>query len=50
VVINGVHRITIPAIAQLGGAVVTLPQDLQILDLRLEADGLAQIRGVVLVK
>ena len=50
VIINGVHRTKIPAIAQLGGAIVTLPPGLQILDLRLEAEGTAQARGVVLVK
>jgi len=50
IVINGVHRANIAAIAQLGAAIVHLPADLQILDLRLEAVGMAQARGVVLLK
>jgi hypothetical protein len=50
VVVNGVHRARIDAVAQLGAAVVALPADLEVLDLRLEAGGTAQARGVVLVK
>ena len=50
VIINGVHKATIPVIAQLGSAIVKLPPGLEILDLRLEAEGTAQARGVVLVK
>lgn len=50
VVINGVHRVAIASIAQLGGASITLPPDLELLDIRLEAGGTAQARGVVLVK
>ena len=50
VVINGTHRAAIASIAQLGGASIQLPADLEILDLRLEAGGTAQARGVVLVK
>lgn len=50
VVINGVHRCTIDAIAKMGGAIVPLPADLEILDIRLDAVGTAQARGVMLVK
>ncbi len=50
VVINGVHRANIAAIAQLGAAIVHLPPDLEILDLRLEAVGTVQARGVVLLR
>lgn len=50
VIINGVHRCTIDAIAKLGGAIVPLPADLEILDIRLDALGTAQVRGVMLVK
>lgn len=49
-VINGVHRASITAIAQLGAAMVTLPPDLKILDIRLEAGGTAQARGMVLLR
>lgn len=49
VVVNGVHRAAIDAIPQLGAAIVKLPPDLEILDIRLEAGGSAQARGVVLV-
>jgi|GEM_PF-2293718 len=49
VVINGVHRAVIDAIPQLGAAIVKLPPDLEILDIRLEAGGTAQARGIVLV-
>ena len=50
VIINGVHRASIPAIAQNGAAVITLPAGLEIFDLRLMAEGTAQARGVVLLK
>jgi hypothetical protein len=50
VVVNGVHRATIPAIPQLGAAVVDLPADLEIYDIRLDAGGTAQPRGVVMLK
>ncbi|MFN0058574.1 MAG: hypothetical protein ACKVX7_08985 [Planctomycetota bacterium] len=49
VIINGVHRATIAAIAQHGAAIISLPPDLEILDLRLQAEGTAQARGVVLL-
>ena len=49
VVINGVHRAVVPAIDKYGAAIVTLPPDLEIVDLRLQADGTAQARGVVLL-
>ena len=50
VVINGVHTATIAAIERLGAAVVTLPPELEILDINLKAEGTAQARGVVLLK
>lgn len=50
VVINGVHRCTVDSIAKLGGAIVPLPEDLEILDIRLDALGTVQARGVMLVK
>jgi hypothetical protein len=50
VVVNGVHTASIAAIERSGGAVVTLPADLEILDLVLKAEGTAQARGVVLLK
>ncbi len=50
VVINGVHRATIAAIERLGAAIINLPPDLEVLDLRLEAGGMAQARGVVMLK
>ena len=49
VVINAVHRAQIDAIPQLGAAIVTLPPDLEIPDIRLEAGGSAQAREVVLL-
>jgi hypothetical protein len=50
VVINGVHKATIASIEKLGAAVVTLPPDLELMDLRLEATGAASARSVTLVK
>jgi len=50
VIINGVHRATIPAIERYGAAIVKFPADIEILDIRLEAGGTAQARGVVLLK
>ncbi len=50
VIINSVHRASIGQIGQMGAAVVALPPDLRILEIRLEAGGTAQSRGVVLVK
>lgn len=47
---NGVHRAVIPAIAQYGAAQITLPPDLEILDLCLQAESTAQARAVVLLK
>ena len=50
VIVNGVHRAVIPAIAQFGAAQITLPADLEILDLCLQAEGTAQARAVMLLK
>lgn len=49
VVINGVHRASIASIAQLGAAIIALPPDLEVLEIRLDAGRLAQARGVVLL-
>lgn len=50
VIINGVHRATVGAVAQNGAAIIQIPADLEVLDLRLETAGTAQSRGVVLIQ
>jgi hypothetical protein len=49
VTVNGVHRAKIDAIAKGGAAIVSLPADLDVMEVRVEA-GTASCRGVVLVK
>lgn len=49
VIINGVHRVTIPSIPKMGSALIPLPDDLEILELRLDALGTANSRGVMLL-
>jgi hypothetical protein len=48
--INGVHQLTIPAIPKLGGVLVALPNDLDVLELRLEATGAVSVRTIGLVR
>ncbi len=50
VTINGVHRVVVTSIAKAGGALLTLPPDLEVLDLRFEAQGSTQLRAIALVK
>lgn len=47
-VINGVHRIRVEAVAAQGAVVVALPPDLDLLDLKFEALGSIQSRGISL--
>lgn len=50
IVLNGVHRINVPAFGKLGGARVALPADLEIVDIRVDPLGSGGIRGIMLVK
>jgi hypothetical protein len=50
VTINGVHTVKLAAVPRLGAAVIPLPADLEILDLRLEARGSASARTIGLIK
>jgi hypothetical protein len=50
VVINGVHRVMLGEIASGASAEVTVPKDLEIMDVRIEARGYMHARGVMLVK
>jgi hypothetical protein len=50
VVINGVHRVRIEAVARDGAAIVTLPPNTEIFDLRFEALGAANSRGIAIIK
>jgi hypothetical protein len=50
VTVNGMHRATIASIPRLGGAVVELPADLEILDIRFEAPGAVSARTIGLIK
>jgi hypothetical protein len=50
VVINGVHKAKIELLPKSAAALVSLPPDLEILDLRFEALGTAQIPGIALIK
>lgn len=49
VVINGVHRVRIDAIAPNGAAVVSMPAGTEVIDVRFEALGSAQSRGIALI-
>jgi hypothetical protein len=42
--------VTIASIARLGGAILVFPPALELLDLRFEAQGIAQSRAIALVK
>lgn len=50
VVVNGVHRAKIELLPKSACAIVALPPDLEILDIRFEALGTAQIPGIGLIK
>lgn len=50
VTINGVHRVVVAAIAKAGGALLTLPPDLEVLEVRFEAQGSTQLRAIALVQ
>lgn len=50
VTINGVHRVVVTAIAKLGGALLVLPPQLEVLELCFEAQGTAQAPAIALVK
>lgn len=50
VTINGLHQATIASIPKAGGALVTFPEGLQILDLRLQAVGAVSARTIGLMK
>lgn len=49
VVINGVHRAAVPSIPKGGAAILSLPAGVEILDVRFEAGGAAQSRGIALI-
>jgi hypothetical protein len=50
VTVNGVHRATVPSIPKLGGVIIELPAELEVLDLRLEATGAVSARTIGLVR
>jgi hypothetical protein len=50
VTVNGVHKATVPSIPKLGGALIKLPGDLEVLDVRMEATGAVSARTIGLVK
>jgi hypothetical protein len=50
IVINGVHRATVEAIETMGGVILPLPEGLEILEIRLDAVGTVQSRGVMLMR
>lgn len=50
VTVNGVHKATVATIPKLGGVVIALPPDLEVLDLRLQATGAVSARTIGLVK
>ncbi len=49
VTINGVHRVVVTSIVKAGGALLTLPPDLEVFDVRFEAQGSTQVRAIALV-
>jgi len=50
VTINGVHQAIIAAVPKLGGAMLTLLADTEVLDIRIEATGTVQSRTIGLLK
>ncbi|MBX3356794.1 MAG: hypothetical protein KF745_00040 [Phycisphaeraceae bacterium] len=50
VVVNGVHRARIEAMPANGAAIISLPPGTEVLDLRFEALGSAQSRGIAMIK
>lgn len=50
VTINGVHKATIPSIPKLGGVIIAVPNNLEILDVALQATGSVTARTIGLVK
>lgn len=50
ITVNGVHRVNLAAIAAEGGAIVTLPEGLPVIDLRFEAIGRVSTRGIVFLR
>lgn len=50
VTINGVHKVTVPSIPKLGDVIISLPADLEVLDVRFEATGSVTARTIGLVK
>ena len=50
VVVNGVHKAKIELIPKSAAALVSLPPDLEVLDLRFEALGSVQCPGIALIK
>ena len=47
--IHGVRGVVVTSIAKAGGALLTLPPDLEVLDVRFEAQGSTQLRAIALV-
>jgi hypothetical protein len=50
VVVNGVHRAKVDSIPKGAAAIIALPADLEILDIRFEAEGTAQTPGIALLR
>lgn len=50
VTVNGVHRATVASIPKLGGVILALPADLEVLDLRFEATGSVTSRTIGLIR
>jgi hypothetical protein len=48
-VLNGVHRVEVPAIAAAGAAFLAFPENLELFDVRLEAKGDTRLRGIQLL-
>ena len=50
VTINGVHKVTVPAIPKLGDVIIALPADLEVFDIRFTANGSVTSRTIGLIK
>ncbi|MBL9030598.1 MAG: hypothetical protein JNM80_02685 [Phycisphaerae bacterium] len=50
ITINGVHKARLESVAKLGAAVIPLPSDLEVLEVRFEAEGTASVRTIGLIR
>jgi hypothetical protein len=50
IVVNGVHRARVDAVPKGGAAIVSLPEGMEVLEIKVDAVGAASSRGIVLIE